>query len=159
VAATSNIGSWVLSVDRTARALDGAYDRAVRDAAQLAKVELTGAIMSMTGDGRLSGVGRRGARVGVRYDIDKGVSRPDRAFVKAYGPLQFVEADTKPHRIPRQRGPRARRRLLVINGSVRSSADHPGTSGKGKYRATQKRLDPKVRRIIQLAHARAVTRR
>lgn len=77
--------------------------------------------------GKLRGVGKRGAKVGVRYDL-----KANSAYVRATGPLHLLERNTKAHRIPRQRKTtRAKKRLLVIPGvGVRAFADHPGTRGK-----------------------------
>ena len=78
---------------------------------------------------RLSGVGRRGAKVGARFDI-----KGDGVDVKATGPLHFVANPMSPHRIPKQRGPRARKRYAVIPGvGVRAYANHPGTRGKNTW--------------------------
>lgn len=78
--------------------------------------------------GKLRGVGKRGARVGVRYDFG---NRRQSVLVRATGPFQLLERNTKPHRIPKERGGRARKRLVVIPGvGPRASANHPGTHGK-----------------------------
>lgn len=77
-------------------------------------------------NGKLRGVGKKGAKVGVRYDI-----LGDKALVRATGPFQLIERDTKAHRIPKVRGARARKRIVVIPGvGVRAWANHPGTKGK-----------------------------
>lgn len=47
------------------------------------------------GDGKLSGVGRNGAKVGVRYDVRGTVNAT--ALIRATGPAQLVERDVKPH--------------------------------------------------------------
>ncbi len=79
---------------------------------------------------RLRGVGKRGAKLSVRYNLD---NYPDgrKALVYALGPWQLIEGDTKAHRVPKQRSSRARRRVVVIPGvGVRAYANHPGTKGK-----------------------------
>lgn len=77
-------------------------------------------------NGKLRGVGKRGAKVGVRYDM-----AGKKALVRATGPFQLIERDTKAHQIPRARGARARKRYAVIPGvGVRAYANHPGTKGK-----------------------------
>ena len=87
------------------------------------------------GDSRLSGVGKRGAKVGARFDI-----KGDRVVMKATGPLHFVAHPMQPHRIPKKRGSRARRRYVVIPGvGVRSSAQHPGTRGKNTWNRASRR--------------------
>ncbi len=78
-------------------------------------------------NGKLRGVGKRGAKVGVRYDFVNSAS----ALVRATGPFHLLERDTRAHRIPKTRGGRARKRVAVIPGvGVRAWANHPGTKGK-----------------------------
>lgn len=90
------------------------------------------------GDSRLSGVGKRGAKVGARFDQEAG-----RFVIQATGPLVLIERNTKAHRIPKQRGARARKRYAVIPGvGVRAYANHPGTRGKH----TWERSVPKAQR-------------
>lgn len=73
--------------------------------------------------------------IGVRYDI-KGQGQTASATIRYTGPAPLVNNPTKQHRIEprRARGRRTRRRsgasVLVINGSVRAWANHPGTRGK-----------------------------
>lgn len=77
-------------------------------------------------NGKLRGVGKRGAKIGVRYD-----ALGDKALVRATGPFHLIERDTKAHPIPKKRGARARKRVVVIPGvGVRAWANHPGTHGK-----------------------------
>ena len=88
-------------------------------------------------NGRLRGVGKRGAKVGVSYAITGKT-----ALVRATGPFHLIERNTKPHRIGQQKsesglplvdasGQDVRRRLVVIPGvGVRAWANHPGTKGK-----------------------------
>lgn len=77
---------------------------------------------------RLQGVGKKGARIGVRYDTTTDKSS---VVVRATGPFHLIESDTKAHQIPKQRGARARKRYVNIPGvGVRASANHPGTKGK-----------------------------
>jgi hypothetical protein len=73
------------------------------------------------GNNRLSGVGRRGARVGARYDVNTGPNPS--ALISAKGPLHLLEHPTRPHNI----APKRKKALRFANGVVRGSADHPGT--------------------------------
>ena len=123
-------------------------------------------IRSVAGAGmRLSGVGRRGARVGARYDV-KGTVNPT-AIVRATGPLHFVEHDMPPHRIT-PRGRRRRKRgngflsgakaLKLANGQIVAGALHPGTTGsrpfeKGYLKSrgdTGRIYDAEVQRAIRV---------
>lgn len=82
-----------------------------------------------SGDMRLSGVGRNGARVNARFDV-----KSDRVEFKATGPLHFLANPMSPHRIePKKRG-RSRRKALAIPGvGIRAWASHPGTPGKDTW--------------------------
>lgn len=76
--------------------------------------------------GKLRGVGKRGARIGVRYDL---VGK--NALVRATGPFHLLERPTKAHRTPKVRGSRARKRVVNIPGiGVRAYANVAGTRGK-----------------------------
>lgn len=76
-------------------------------------------------------VGKGGAKVGVRYDLE-----PKKAVVRMTGPAHLLENPTKKHRIPRGtagRGKRQRanKKVIYIPGiGVRAWAEHPGTEGK-----------------------------
>lgn len=78
--------------------------------------------------GRLRGVGKKGAKVGVRYD-QKGKA----ALVRATGPFHLLERPTKGHRTPKERAAnsRAKRKVVNIPGvGVRAFANVAGTKGK-----------------------------
>lgn len=88
---------------------------------------------------RLRNVGKRGARIGVKYNVGNFGGEP-KSKVFAYGPFQLVERPTKAHRIPREtigrgRRQRANRKPILIPGvGWRQSARHPGTRGKYPWR-------------------------
>lgn len=139
------------SVAQTVPELRTAQGRGVQKAALEAKTIINTEIRKVTGDMRLSGVGKRGARVGARYDI-KGSTNPT-ALIRALGPIQLIERDTKPHlivprasfvtrggvRVRQGRRSAAGRRLrggrtaLLIGGNLRASAEHPGTKGQHPF--------------------------
>ena len=83
------------------------------------------------GDNRLSGVGKRGTRIGARYTVSGSVNPS--AFIKATGPMQLVEHPTRAHEIK----PRARRKgraaLRFRDGTFAKSAGHPGTSPRRPF--------------------------
>lgn len=77
-------------------------------------------------NGKLRGVGKKGQKIGVRYDI---VGKA--ALVRATGPFHLIERDNKDHRTPKVRGARARKRVVVIPGvGVRAYANVKGSKGK-----------------------------
>ncbi len=113
---------------------DAAKKKMVTAAALAITTTVRGEIAAATkGSSRLSGVGRKGVKVGAGYDV-KGTANPT-AIVQARGPLQLIERNTKAHPIrPRRRGGR-----LALGsesrgfGPVASVADHPGTTGKHPF--------------------------
>lgn len=86
--------------------------------------------------GRLSGVGKRGARVSVGFDAPRSLSAPV-ALVRMKGPAHLIESDTSPRTIRprrRSRGGPARRALAIPGVGLRASVQHPGTRGKHPWR-------------------------
>jgi len=132
-------------LDRLGSTVRKAQRPAVTSAALAAKKAQLEVMRTDTGgDLRLSGVGRRGARVGVRFFV-----QGDReALVRATGPVHFVAHPMSPHRIPRQRSARGRRRYVIVpgadRGGVRSSAQHPGTRGKNTWRRGRRKASVAV---------------
>lgn len=86
------------------------------------------------GDNRLSGVGKRGARVGAKYDV-KG-SRNATALVQATGPLALIEFGntTGGFRGGGRRGRGKGRRVVAFGGGVYSRTRGRTTSGKYPFR-------------------------
>lgn len=94
------------------------------------------------GDSRMSGVGKSGGKVGVRYK-----QQGDTVVIEATGPLHLLERPTKPHKI-RPRG--KKRRGVVIPGvGVRASANHPGTRGKATWAKGRAAAEPKIRKEMR----------
>jgi hypothetical protein len=79
------------------------------------------------GDSRLSGVGRKGAKVGSRYVVSSEPNGDATAVVRATGPLHFIENDTKA-------GARYRRRR-GRGGAAGPTKPmmHPGTKGQRPF--------------------------
>jgi hypothetical protein len=118
------------------------------------------------GDGRLSGVGKSGARLGVRSKPE-GTAANGRFFISATGPWQIIENDTG-GRVIRSRYARGRRRkgfigpvaagqfkggdraVLNIPGvGFRRSARHPGTKGKKPWARGVASAKPYVTREVE----------
>lgn len=106
-------------------------------------------VRSATGDSRLSGVGRRGARVGAKYTV---LSAGD-ALIQATGPLHLIERPTRGHEItPRRkwsRSKRGRRAALNAAGQIYARVDVRGTSGKRPFRKGIARSKDKAARQYQ----------
>lgn len=94
--------------------------------------------------GRLN-VGKRGQRVGVRYDLHS----DNEVIVRMTGPAHLLERNTKAHQIPRERKTkRAKKRYAVIPGvGVRAWANHPGTKGKHTFERGVDDAKPLVERV------------
>lgn len=128
-------------VGRIATSVDKGRKETLRQAGMVGKKEHADLLRRDSGgDSRLSGVGKRGARIGARFDmVGEGA-----VAVKATGPVHFLANPMSPHRIPRQRA-RGRRRVVVIPGvGVRAYANHPGTPGKDSWN----RAVPEARRKV-----------
>src|SRR5687768_13793178 len=105
-------------------------------------------------DGKLRGVGKRGAKIGVSFTVTGHT-----AIVKATGPFPLIESDTKAHRIPRERGKRGRKRYAVIPGvGVRAFANHPGTKGKHPWRKGVIAAQPAAEKANQIALSQSLVK-
>ena len=110
----------------------------VEKACLAGKNVMLSAMVASLGSNRLSGVGKNGARVGVRYDV-RGYQNPV-GIIRYTGPAHLVNSGTRPHKIePRSRqttaaGNRRRGSAKALspagNPWAAASADHPGTKGK-----------------------------
>jgi hypothetical protein len=96
-------------------------------------------------DLRMSGVGRKGAKIGARYD--KG-NRPSTAVVRATGPAHLIERSTRPHDVPRARA-RGRRLIAIPGVGVRASARHPGTRGRRPWARGLAGSVPKIPAVLR----------
>lgn len=165
------------SIAQTVPELRTAQARGVQKAALEAKTIINTEIRKVAGaDMRLSGAGKRGARVGARYDI-KGSTNPT-ALIRALGPIQLIERDTKPHliaprasfvtrggvRVRQGRRSAAGRRLrggktaLTIGGNLRASAEHPGTKGRHPFQRGAEKASKVTPEIFQAEVDRGLRR-
>lgn len=131
---------------------------AVERAAFEAKKVIASEIRSATGDMRMSGVGTKGARVGVRYDM-KGTENPT-ALVRATGPLHLVERPVKPHVIaPKKRGRGKRKKAVTTPYGPRASVQHPGVQNpKRPWSKGKQQAEPRVKREVSAVFGRAFAR-
>ncbi len=128
--------------------------------------------------GRLSGVGKSGAKLGVRYNIGKYEGR-SKALVFATGPFHLIERNTRPHAIPKLAGSNTRttgrkirakkgrlfgpafgglsrkaldKKPLKLGGSTyRAHVHHPGTKGKHPWERGVAIAAPKIPDLYQNA--------
>ena len=111
------------------------------------------------GDLKLSGVGRSGARLGVRYSEPTGTTNVA-TVVRVTGPAHLIDHATKPHRIPRERGRRARRRVVVIPGvGVRAYANHPGKPANPTFHPAMRLRRPRAMRAFVIRIDKGMRRR
>lgn len=108
---------------------------------------------------RLRGVGNRGARVGVRYDV-KGSGVNAVALLRATGPLHLLDNPTKPHRIEPRRRRRGGKRAVLVNGQPVAYVEHPGTRGKRTFargvEAAKPRMTAELRKAVPAAVGKAL---
>jgi len=145
------------SIGATAAALQVAQKAGVTKAALYTTRTIRAEITRVTGDNRLSGVGKRGARVGAEYKIQGSVQNPT-AYIQAKGPLHLIERDTSPHRIPRVRGRRAKKRYAVVDGHPYAYAYHPGTTGQHPFEKGWRKAAPETPKIFQAEVRKAVVK-
>ena len=160
-------------MDKLVSEIRAATPAAVTQGALAAKrVHLNELRLASGGDLRLSGVGKKGAKVGVRYDVS-GTSNPT-AFIRATGPVHFVENPSKPHPItPRAPGSRQRAqsgrpqsfvglRPLGTPYGPRYRVNHPGVRNpyrpwaKGAVKA-RPLIDRAIKSQLSSAFRRGVT--
>lgn len=123
----------VRKLENAARSVESAGRAGVRSAALAATTVIRHEVAAVVPSGRLSGVGKSGAKVSVGFDV-KGTTNPT-ALIRARGPLHLVENKTKPHPITpkRRRGGAGKVGLRLKDGNVRSAVNHPGTKGQRPF--------------------------
>lgn len=134
---STNVDQLAARLQRAGSDITRANRVGVEKACLAGKGVMLSALTSAVGGLRLSGVGRSGARVGVRYDV-KGYQNPV-GILRYVGPVHLVNNPTAAHEIL----PRARQRTAKGNARrgakalapkgaawTRASAQHPGTRGK-----------------------------
>lgn len=140
---------------KLADALPNASVRAVEAAGMTVKRSVQAALASGgVSGGRLRGVGTKGGRVGVRYDLKTANRANPAVLIRATGQMQLIENDTRPHEItPRAR--RGKRALSTPYGPV-ASVQHPGTHGKRPFEKGVLAAMPLVKREMEQAHTKAI---
>lgn len=139
------------------RAITRANRVGVEKACLAGKNVMLSSMTAALGGNRLSGVGRNGAKVGVRYTV-VGYQNPV-GIIKYTGPVHLANSGTRPHEIlPRSRqttakGNRRRGSARALspagNPWAAASADHPGTPGKKFAERAEKIVLRQTPRIIQ----------
>lgn len=145
---TSRSGEHLASkLFHAADGINGAKKDGLAKAALLVK---TSVVAAMGGVTRLRGVGRKGARIGVRYD-----AKSDSATVRATGPFHLLERDTAAHPI----GPKRGKALHLANGNIVARvAEHPGTHGKHPFERGVEAATPLVPKVMAEEQVRSLGR-
>lgn len=136
---------------QSAENVEKAHKKAVGDAANVAKKAVLSELDKVTSGRKLRNVGKSGGKLGVKYSL----SGDKRAKVKATGPWQIIERDTKSHRINRK-GANKKRALKLPDGGYRRSVPHPGTKGKHPFEKGQKAAVPKVHDSLAVGYRKVV---
>lgn len=140
---------------RAGDAIDGAAKDGVSKAALLVKTSVLAQLQAAgVRNGRLRGVGAKGARIGVRYDV-RGTKNPT-ALVRATGPFHLIERTTQPHEIT----PKGKKKqALSIPGiGPRARANHPGSPGRHPWRLGVQAAVPKVPPVMMAEQVRSLRR-
>jgi hypothetical protein len=106
------------------------------------------------GDLKLSGVGKKGAKVGVRYNV-AGVGSDAKSLVFVTGPFHLLERDTKSGvRVSKRRRGRGKNRFV----GPMLGYHHPGTQGKHPFAKGVAAATPAVEKLFQVRSALAIRR-
>lgn len=164
----TSFAEFAVKSNRMAGEIGRLETNTVKTAALAVKTSVLGQIQAAgVRGGRMRGVGKRGARVGVSFTVF-GHS----ALVRATGPLHLLERPTKAHRIGRSTrsatsglplvdasGQDIKRRVVVIPGvGVRAWADHPGTKGKYPWKKGVAAARPIAAKANEVALKQAMSR-
>lgn len=160
-----------------------AWQRANRDAVNKAALAVKTSVLvqigrTTGGSMRLSGVGKKGSKLGVRYNV-RGYYGNVTAIVSAIGALHLIERDTKAHEIPRGFGSRRTRtatgrlsakriatsRITAQNRPMRMGNEwrtgpfkHPGTKGQKPFELGVRAAEPVVDSVMRRAHTTSLAR-
>lgn len=144
-------------LNKVAREVQGAGKPAATKAATVMRDAVVQEVKPASGgDMRLSGVGRKGAKVGARYNVTADASGDVSAVISATGPLHFVENDTKAGPRHRRRG---RRGLSPSFGAGPVAPKmHPGTKGKHPFMRGVEKSRANAVKVLRAAQREALKR-
>ena len=150
-----DLADLALSAGRMATAVPTMQKAGVTKAAKHTTTIIRQEIRKITGDMRLSGVGKKGASVGAGYEIF-GQGIHSYAEITSRGPLRFIEFNTKAHRIPRKKA--RKKKYAVVDGHPYNHANHPGTTGQHPFERGARKAGVHTAEIFQ-DEMRAVIRK
>lgn len=126
----------------------------------------------------LRGVGKKGAKLAVRFVMTDAAGEDASSTIFVTGPAQLIEGDTKAHPIPKLKGARSKKqtkatrlygpafgglktngKALTLGGdAVRRNVWHPGTKGKHPWAKGVEAAMPLVRRLFEVKSDLALRR-
>lgn len=145
MATSTSAAQFASRIAKMGQAVKDAPKVAVKAAALSMKGDIEKARnAAVGGDGRMSRVGKKGAKLGVNFKIHGDGME---ARMKATGPWPLIESNIPAHRIgPKKKGGR---RGIAFRGVVRASAQHPGTKGKKPWKKGVDSGTPKAVKILR----------
>lgn len=106
----------------------------VQRAAAGMKRRVERSLQTVVPDLNMSGVGKSGARIGVRVHDVRATGSKATALLLATGPVHLIERETMPHDVdPTPRSANAVEALQLPDGGIRHSVPHPGTRGQAPW--------------------------
>jgi hypothetical protein len=133
VAADSGLSGLQSRLDAIQDLLDGDMTPMAHAVGKGARQDVTTVARSVSGgDGVLSHMGRKGARLGMRYEVEQ---RGRLTFIKLVpaGPWMLTQKGAKAHKIPRTSRRRGKPRFVMGAGyshPMRAPVEHPGSGGR-----------------------------
>lgn len=133
MAADNGLNALQARLDAIQGLLDGDMTPMAHAVGKGARTDVTAIARAVTGgDGVLSHMGRKGARLGMRYDVEQ---RGRLVFMKLgpAGPWMLTQKGAKAHQIPRTLRRRGKPRFVMGSGyshPVRAPIQHPGSPGR-----------------------------
>lgn len=134
-----------------------ASEQSVRQGGRVIRAEMLATLGASTGGSfRLRGVGKAGARLGVQVRT-VGSGSATTALVKATGPWQFLENDTKRHAVGTRVEARGEQPVMYTPWGYRTGPwIAGGSTGKHPWRAGKEASQPIVSRLYNENVGRAI---
>lgn len=148
---STSIDQFAAKITKAGTNLKEAEQVSIVESAQAGKAIM----LANMGFTRMRGVGRKGARVGVRYTV-KGGSSPS-VLLGYFGPVHLANNPTSPHRIEPKSG-RSGKKAIVVGGQPVANADHPGTAGKKFFERSKPQVQQTAGKILERSVQTALRR-
>lgn len=145
MATDNGLNALALRLDRVSEMLSGDWTTAGHAVGKGARREAQTVARDVSGgDMVLSHMGRKGVRLGMRYDL-AGEGRTVIVKLGPAGPWMLTEKGGKPHTIPRATSRRRRKPRYLLGAGyahpVRAPVEHPGTKGSQAKRSISRTFE------------------